>query len=170
MEWSLELDQNCLWKPTYNHSLSCCWNQGFSLGTRICYVFTAKLSRIISSVVDWRYKYFYRNVFCLVHETLGSQSLTQRAENPSRGFYLGHKCKTGKPKHCLTPYSVIRPAYYYYWVPRKAPGRQWKKRGWSHSFSLIVLFPCVGPCDADESGCNFVFLHVWNVHVTVNKS
>ena len=29
VEWSLELDQNCLWKPTHNHGLSSYWNQGF---------------------------------------------------------------------------------------------------------------------------------------------
>lgn len=48
-----------------------------------------------------------------VQETFSSQSLTQRAENLSCGLYLGSKCKTGKPHHFLTPYSVIRPAYYY---------------------------------------------------------
>lgn len=29
VEWSLELDQNCLWKPTHNHSVSSRWNQDF---------------------------------------------------------------------------------------------------------------------------------------------
>lgn len=29
MEWRMKSDQNCLWKPTRNHSLSSFWNQSF---------------------------------------------------------------------------------------------------------------------------------------------
>lgn len=87
VEWSLELDQNCLWKPTHNHSVSSCWNQDFffSLGTWICYVFTAKLSCIIVSVKYFAFElmlqiFLHKCFLDLVPETFGSHAASQ---NPS---------------------------------------------------------------------------------------